>query len=245
MLKKIFGGVAVLGLLAYIIYGLIQFSGSTIQRQCTGVKVEIMDSLEKNLVSPPEVLHLMHLNNLDLVGQRLDNIQFQRVERVVSVLSMVERVESYSTNAGIVHIRVWQHDPVLRIMSDSGSYYVNSNGKQLDISYQSAADVLIASGSIKDSSVVTKLYQLAMNFRKDSFWSTQIEQIYVEENGEWTLIPRVGRHEIQLGLPVQLDDKLSRLKLFYSKALPKVGWERYSSINLKYRNQVVCTLKKN
>jgi cell division protein FtsQ len=40
-----------------------------------------------------------------------------------------------------------------------------------------------------------------------------------------------------------LDVKLENLKLFYQKALPKVGWERYSSINLKYKNQIVCTIK--
>jgi len=40
-----------------------------------------------------------------------------------------------------------------------------------------------------------------------------------------------------------VEDKLTRLKLFYQKALPKVGWEKYSSINVKYRKQIICTKK--
>lgn len=28
-----------------------------------------------------------------------------------------------------------------------------------------------------------------------------------------------------------------------NQAIPKVGWEKYSMINLKYKNQIVCTKK--
>jgi cell division protein FtsQ len=28
--------------------------------------------------------------------------------------------------------------------------------------------------------------------------------------------------------------------VFYKKAIPKVGWDTYKTINLKYANQIVC-----
>ena len=37
------------------------------------------------------------------------------------------------------------------------------------------------------------------------------------------------------------EEKLANLRLFYEQAIPKMGWEKYSIINLKYRNQIVCT----
>ena len=33
------------------------------------------------------------------------------------------------------------------------------------------------------------------------------------------------------------------LQLFYEQAIPKVGWDKYEMINLKYKNQIVCTKK--
>ena len=36
-------------------------------------------------------------------------------------------------------------------------------------------------------------------------------------------------------------NKFEKLKVFYRYGLGKVGWDRYSMINLKYHNQVVCT----
>ena len=139
--------------------------------------------------------------------------------------------------------QLWQYEPVIRIMDETGSYYVDSTGVILDNSLYNAADVIIATGNIKDSVQVNQLHELALKFRQDAFWNAQMEQINIEPNGEWVLIPRVGQYEIKLGLPNRLDVKLENLKLFYQKALPKVGWERYSSINLKYKNQIVCTIK--
>ncbi|MCD7935525.1 MAG: cell division protein FtsQ, partial [Tannerellaceae bacterium] len=33
------------------------------------------------------------------------------------------------------------------------------------------------------------------------------------------------------------------LQVFYEQAIPKVGWDKYSLINLKFKDQIVCTKK--
>ena len=60
---------------------------------------------------------------------------------------------------------------------------------------------------------------------------------------EVELVPRVGNHRIMLGTLEGFEEKLAHLKLFYEQAIPKMGWEKYSMINLKYKNQIVCTKK--
>jgi cell division protein FtsQ len=243
MLKKILGIVAVLVVTAYLIFAYVQFSSSPGTQKCTEVVIQVMDSTEHPFASPSELRNLMRLNNLELVGQRLDEIRYRRVEYVVSYHRMVRRAECFSTNSGKVIVRVWQFSPVLRVMQDSGNYYIDDKGERIDISYNSAADVVVASGYIRDSAHVRRLYKMALLLRQDPFWDAQIEQIYVEPNGEWILIPRIGDYEILFGLPNEVEEKLNRMKLFYLKALPKVGWERYSSISLKYKNQIICTKK--
>ncbi|HET9570638.1 MAG TPA: cell division protein FtsQ [Bacteroidales bacterium] len=243
MLKKILGILAALALLAYLIFAIVQFSGEPGAKKCKEVVIQVMDSTEHNYVSTNEVRQLMRLNKLDLVGQRLDEIRYKRVEFVVSVLRMVRRVECFSTNSGKVIVQIWQYSPILHVMQDQGDFYIDASGQRVDISYNSAANVLVASGSIRDSIHVRRLYRMALLLSQDPFWDAQIVQIYVEPNGEWILIPRVGDYEIEFGLPNDVEDKLSRLKLFYMKALPKVGWEIYSSISVKYKKQIICTKK--
>ena len=57
------------------------------------------------------------------------------------------------------------------------------------------------------------------------------------------MIPRVGNHSVIIGDDSFLDDKFSKLFIFYREGLNKKGWNNYSSINLKYKDQVVCTKK--
>jgi cell division protein FtsQ len=51
----------------------------------------------------------------------------------------------------------------------------------------------------------------------------------------------VGNHRILLGQIEYYRENLEKLKLFYEKGLNQMGWNQYSIINLKYKNQVVCT----
>lgn len=243
MLKKILGIMAVLGVLAYLIFAIVRFSGEPGEQTCKEVVVQVMDSTDREYVSPPEVMKLLQLNNLNLVGQRLGQIRYRRVEYVVSVMRMVRRVECFSTNSGKVFVRVWQYSPILRVMQEQGNFYVDATGQRLEISLNSAANVLVASGSIRDSAHIRRLYRMALLLRQDPFWEAQIVQIFQKPNGEWLLIPRVGDYDIEFGLPNEVEDKLARLKLFYQKALPKAGWEKYSSISVKYRKQIICTKK--
>ena len=94
--------------------------------------------------------------------------------------------------------------------------------------------------SIRSFKQYVGLYELAKFIAADKFWNAQISQIYVNNSGDFELIPRVGNHQIILGEVEKLDKKFAKLKLFYKDGLNKTGWNEYSKINLKYKNQVVC-----
>jgi cell division protein FtsQ len=70
-----------------------------------------------------------------------------------------------------------------------------------------------------------------------------VEQIYLNEKGEYELIPRVGAHVVKFGSFENYREKFRNLKAFYKKGLNNVGWNQYLYINLKYDNQIICTKK--
>lgn len=104
--------------------------------------------------------------------------------------------------------------------------------------------VPVASGSIEKSFARADLYRFALFLQKDDFWNDQIEQIYVRSAQDIEIIPRIGDHRIILGSLDNYENKLNRLRLFYEQVIPKMGWEKYRVINLKYKNQIVCTKSK-
>ena len=71
-----------------------------------------------------------------------------------------------------------------------------------------------------------------------------IEQIYIAENGDIILCPQVGNLEVIFGDLNNIEEKFHRLLAFYKNIAPHEGWGKYSTVNLKYRKQIVCKLNK-
>jgi cell division protein FtsQ len=84
------------------------------------------------------------------------------------------------------------------------------------------------------------LYKIASYVDKHEFWKAQIEQIFVTRDNEFILIPKVGNHIILFGSAEEVDEKFEKLFVFYKEGLNRVGWNKYSSINIKYKGQVIC-----
>jgi cell division protein FtsQ len=88
-----------------------------------------------------------------------------------------------------------------------------------------------------------RLLPLISFINENTFWSSQIDQIYVGVNGELSMIPRVGDQVIIFGTPEDFEVKFRNLKALYTEGFKSGGWNRYSMINAKFLNQIVCTKK--
>jgi len=99
--------------------------------------------------------------------------------------------------------------------------------------------VSVLDTSIRNS-ILKDIYYLVKYINGDNFWSAQIDQIFVDGKDEIDLIPRVGNHTIHLGSAENYEGKLRNLQAFYDEVLPEVGWNKYSTINLAFKDQIVC-----
>ena len=202
------------------------------------------------LVTVNDIYSIVKSTGNPLKGQELGSIDFERIEREIKRQSYVANAQVYMTLEGVVEIKVIQRQPILRIFNDKGeSFYLDGMGYLMPLNPSFSARVLVATGTIdeafskkvcylsdsvklKDSmnyhSVVNNLYKLSTFITKDKFLKAQIEQIYVEPNGEFELIPRVGSHTILMGTADNLEDKFERLFVFYRIGLNKTGWSMWS-----------------
>ena len=69
----------------------------------------------------------------------------------------------------------------------------------------------------------------------------KIDEWFEGWEGDFELIPLVGKQLIILGDANDIKEKFDNLQIFYKQGLSHEGWDKYDTINLKYRNQVVCT----
>lgn len=208
---------------------------------CQDLQVVVKDSLDKHFVSESDLVSILKKADLNPIKKPMDAINTEKIETELKKNEMIARIEAYKTPSGIVKLEVEQKMPILRVISPRGNFYVDNLGTTMPVSHRYVADVPVVSGYVEKELAVTDLYKFALFLQENVFWNSQIEQIYVHPDSEVELIPRVGNHRIVLGSFADFEEKLDNLRLFYDKVIPKTGWEKYSIINLKYKDQIVCT----
>jgi cell division protein FtsQ len=78
---------------------------------------------------------------------------------------------------------------------------------------------------------------------RNDFLKAQIQEIYINRKNEFELIPTMGDHRIIFGDIENMEGKFKKLLVFYEDGLRNMNWNRFSTINIKYKNQIVCTKK--
>ena len=244
MFKKILLiSVAVL-LSAYLLFSLFYVnSRSESDLVCKELRVDIVDTLDRHYLTNNDVIAGITKAGLSPVGKPLSTISTAAIENKLKENRLIKRTECYKTIDGAIRIKVYQRIPVLRVFTAKESYYVDNEGEKMPVPGNFAAYVPVASGFIEDEYAKKQLYEFALFLKQDKFWNSQVKQIYITPNGDVELTPTVGDHQIILGKIEDYKENLEKLRLFYEKGLSKVGWNKYSVINLKFKNQVVCTKK--
>jgi cell division protein FtsQ len=233
-------------LVAYIFATVFFFAdGKPGDQLCKSVEVVVTDSLEKHFMKEKDVVAYLKKANLYPLNKNSREINTKDIESALLKNEIIEKAEVIRTTSGKIKIVISQKMPVLRVFASGGSYYIDKNGRTMSLTLGRAIYVPVASGNIEKSFATTELYKFALFLRDDDFWNDQIEQIYVRSAQEIELIPRIGDHRILLGSLDRYENKLERLRLFYEQIIPKMGWGKYRIINLKYKNQIICTKNKN
>jgi len=215
---------------------------------CKDVKVYIPGN--QYFIDREEVDNILGIKQHKLIGSKLKDINIHLLEQRLKANAFIESATVYADMDGIIRVEISQRQPILRVMNQfDQNFYIDQHGLKVPLSNNFTARVIAANGYIDEvfgskvdtlhTEIAREIYRTADFISKDSLWSAQIAQIYVDQDHQIELIPRVGTNRILLGNADSLETKFSNLLTFYKKAIPQVGWDRYKTINIKYANQVV------
>jgi len=255
-LKKLLKILLILPVL-YLIIIPVYLARSTNAKLCGGIEINIKDSSDYHFVTERQLLNLVYGNTGRILGRPVKDVSVSEIESRINVLRELKEAEVYITIDGTMHVYVDQRNPVMRVMPENGGdYFIDEEGVvvrrrnlysprlhivsgNVNISSAMLNGVSVLDTSIKNS-ILKDIYHLINFINDDNFWSAQIDQVYVDGNDEIDLIPRVGNQLVHLGTAENFEGKLRNLEVFYDKVLPEVGWNKYSLINLEFKDQIVC-----
>ncbi len=218
----------------------------------TKVYIEIESlSGKRNLVDKKDVLRAFrnHLG-FDIEMASLQELKIVELEALLLKDKRVEEAEVYIDSKNRIHVKLKQREPIVRVHAESGQrYYLDKDGNKVPLKKKSAIRVPIASGKIgdyqqgfmeaKQRTALQDVFELMKKVKEDPFLDALVEQVYVEDNGEITLVPKLGRDKIKFGFFEDIDKKFYRLKWFYKEGLPREGWDKFAVLDIRYKGQVI------
>jgi cell division protein FtsQ len=227
--------------------------------RCKGMDIIVRDSLERGLITAGDVKNLISLDHPDIAGIPIARVNSTAIEESLNRYPAISNAQVYADIQGRLIIEISQRSPIARIEDrNHDQYYIDRDGYVIPANLDYAPYLLHINGEIpgtirKKKRIVTgdetgeqdalmeELLKLAVYIHADPFWKSQIVQVYINGNGEFELIPRVGSHIILFGTGKQMENKFFKLKTLYREGFSHMGWNQYEVINLKYNNQVICT----
>ena len=245
-----FTNILIYSLGSLILISLISFRALRLsERKVSGIEIEIMSNQDFYLIDQFEIQALLDKEQSVVLGTNFDQVDIKLLERQVEENPFVAEIDVFMSVTGVLGAKVSPAQPIGRLMSSRGpDQYIDVTGKLLPMNTDYTARVPLISfaeypqweSHLGEDDFGKQLMEFLIFIDKDELWKAQIAQLAVSEENELTLWPQMTKQLILFGPADEIEEKFKKLKLFYKEVLPKKGWNTYSSVNLKYKNQIVC-----
>lgn len=225
--------------------------------KCIGMRISINYPEQDIFIEKSEIEELVKTTYGNIYSVAINVISTEKLENLFLQNPYIRSANVYANIQGELIIDIEQRQPIFRLEMPKGSFYVDNYGSYMPLSPHYISRLVIVSGYLKsidinnekglnqsdqaENSDITSIIEMVKFIRKDSFLNALIEQIYINKDKEIELIPKLGKQYILLGKAEQFEEKLNKLQLFYEQGMPINGWDAYEVINIKFKNQVVCT----
>jgi len=260
-LKITLWSIFIIGLVTVIVF----VKSAMAEKLVPAPEISIHADAENAFLTNGELHDKLKRANLLFDGQRRDQLQTEAIEKFISSISQVKKVEVFQFLDGSWKIDVDMRVPIARIFNKFGeSFYLDEEGNTMSLTQSHTARALVFSGEIKDkkSSIsvakiinndslisirkLDDIYRISSYVCNDPLFHSLIGQVYLNKSGDFVLIPLVGDQKIIFGSAYsdsEVEEKFKKLKIFYKEAMPYEGWETYKEISLKFDGQIVCKKK--
>jgi len=168
-----------------------------------------------------------------------DKLDLNTLETVLDNHEMIEKAQVFSTIDGLLNVRITQKIPIVRVITDNDSYYLDYKGNKMSLSQNFSARVPLLNGEI--SKGIEKPYLFLFNeIKKDDFLTKNITGAHIMFSGNVVLTNRSYDYKIAFGKPINVEKKLKNYKAFFQHAIKDTLIKNYKEVNLIYTSQVVC-----
>jgi len=244
-----------------LIFVVMSFINSSRNSQILGlpdVKINVFE--DQVFLTEDDIINRLKNQGLVNANMRFSEVDINKIEQFLEQMNEVKNVKVFINSGDFWEIKIELKQAIARLFNlDGSSCYLDKEGNLLPTSTNYAAHVVTVNGYINETDftknvqtvinndslrtieIIDDLYSISDYVCLNNFLSAQITHIYINANKEFELIPRVGNQRILFGKAENIAGKFKKLEVFYKEGITNAGWNKYDTINITYKNQVVCS----
>lgn len=188
---------------------------------------------------------------------KVGTIDMRKIQKLLDNIPWIESNTAYVDLDGNLNVSYKEYEPRFRYFDNKGrSMYVTNEGIVIPSCSNYTPYVLVASGNFEIKSDSTS-YALSDTLEPDRailnalYWIKAIEdnpfiancvgQLYYNSHNDFELTVNGLDAHVVVGDTCLASDKLHRLEVFMKQRINRPETQNLKIINLKYKNQIVCT----
>ncbi len=207
-------------------------------RKIVKIDVKIIDK-DTPFLLPETVNKLLIEKNQDTKTITKDDLDLKKLESSVNKHDLIQKAEVFVSVDGVLKAVVKQKTPLGRVVSETGSFYIDNEGNKMPLSENYSARVPLISGEINGVKK-EKLSEVLRMIYSDDFLKKNIIGVNILPKGNLVMKNRNYDFDIDFGKTVNIEKKFENYKAFFQKAVNDSTLNNYKTINLKFTEQVVC-----
>jgi cell division protein FtsQ len=218
-----------------------------------GIEIKISGVQNHYFIDKKEVLQILEKVN----GKKLEHsssgaLNLTSMEMRLLKSDWIKKAELFFDNNRVLQVKITEREPIARIFTVSGSsFYIDSSLGRLPLSDKFSARLPVFTGfptevrvlKKKDSVLLNEIKTLSEYINANPFWMAQIDQIDITPQNNFEMIPKLGNQVIRFGDASDCVQKFARLLAFYQKVEKNIGWNKYSVLDLRFKNQVIGVIR--
>lgn len=215
---------------------------------CKAVRI-VIGGVDRRMVDSAELESILtDGHSRRLVGTPPGDISIRRLEQRVGANPWVKKADLFFDSKQVLWVKVTEREPVARLFTDEGaSFYVDGEGARLPLkdNYPIALPVFTScplqrhAWTKADTALAGEIVVLSRYLATHPFWMSMVQQVEVTGSREFELVPSIGDNVLRIGDTSDLDQKFNRLRVFYERVIPHVGWDKYAALDARFAGQVI------
>lgn len=227
-----------------------------------GLESAVSSDCDATIITGHDIDSIILQSYPNLLKTDIKDIDKKAILKTLKHHPYILDADAHVTAGGKLIVNVTPHTPVVRMFYQGNEFYISRQGTCMPLSSKHYCHILVGSTkweepllarpskiNLADTSIHNqpaspmKIWKLASFLHDNPKYGDVFDQVYVGEKGDLYLVPKLGTTTINIGDTTLLEQKFHNLWSFFDQGISQVGWDTYSSINLKYKGQVVCTKK--